>query len=186
MKRRLFLLLPLVLPRPARAVPLDDVLRGFAALRRSSARFAEERVMPELDLPLPSRGTLTWQAPDRLVKHTTEPIEEILRISGDTLTLERPARGERQILSLDRAPEIRPLVEAMRATFAGDRATLERHHDIAFSGTIEAWRIVLVPHSARTRAAVQRIVVSGVGASVRLVETEGGGGTARMMVEPPG
>lgn len=185
MKRRAVFLLPLLAPHRAHAAAIDDVLRGFAAIPRSTARFAEERVMPELDLPLPSRGTLSWQAPDRLEKHTTEPAEEILRIQGDTLTLERPGRGERQSLLLDRAPEIRPLVEAVRATLAGDRATLERHHEVAFSGTVDAWRMVLVPRSPRTRAAVQRLALSGSGAAIRTVETQGGGGTSRMTIEPP-
>jgi len=186
MRRRAVLALPAVIATPAHAAPLDEVMRGFAAIRASTARFAEERTMPELDLPLPSRGTLSWRAPDWLEKHTTEPVEEFLRIEGDLLTLERPARGERQSLSLDRAPEIRPLVEALRATLAGDAATLSRHHEVSFSGTEAAWQMVLVPRSARTRAAVQRVALSGHGAAIRIVETQGGGGTARMVIEPAG
>lgn len=184
MRRRAALLLPLLLVRPAHAAPIDDVMRAFAAIPHSTARFAEERVMPELDLPLPSRGRLSWQAPDRLEKHTTEPFEEIFRIVGDTLTLERPGRGERQSLSLDRAPEIRPLIEAMRATLAGDIATLQLHHEVSFSGTLQAWRMVLVPRSSRTRAAVQRVTLTGAGAAIRTMETQGGGGTSRLTIEP--
>lgn len=184
MKRRAVLLLPLLAARRAEAAALDEVMRGFAAIPASTARFAEDKTMPELDLPLPSRGTLTWRAPDFLEKHTTEPVEEILRIQGDLLTLERPQRGERQSLSLDRAPEIRPLVEALRATLAGDAATLQRHHEVSFSGTEAAWEMVLVPSSARTRAAVQRVQLWGRGASIRGMETQGGGGTTRMAIEP--
>lgn len=185
MKRRAALLLPFV-ATPARAAPLDDVMRGFAAIRASTARFSEEKTMPELDLPLPSRGTLTWRAPDFLEKHTTEPVEEIFRIQGETLTLERPQRGERQSMTLDRAPEVVPLVEALRATLAGDRATLERYHDVRFSGTAAAWEMALVPRSVRTQAVVQRMTLSGHGAAIRVVETQGGGGTTRMVIEPPG
>lgn len=186
MRRRALLLLSALLTSPAEASPLDDVMRGFAAIRASSARFTEEKSMPELELPLPSRGTLTWRAPDLLEKHTTEPVEEILRIQGETLTLERPARGERQSLTLERAPEIRPLVEALRATLAGDLATLSRHHEVSFSGTAAGWEMVLVPRSARTRAVVQRVTLSGRGAAIRIVETQGGGGTSRMVIEPSG
>lgn len=185
MRRRAVLLLPW-LARPAQAAPLDDVMRGFAAVRASTARFSEEKTMPELDLPLPSRGTLTWRAPDFLEKHTTEPMEEIFRIQGETLTLERPQRGERQSMTLDRAPEIRPLVEALRATLAGDLATLEHYHEVRFSGIAEAWEMVLVPRSVRTQAVVQRIALSGRGAAIRVVETQGGGGTTRMVIEPAG
>ena len=186
MRRRAVLLLPLLAAGRAEAAPLDEIMRGFAAIRASTARFAEEKTMPELDLPLPSRGTLTWRAPDFLEKHTTEPMEEILRIQGEMLTLERPQRGERQSLSLDRAPEIRPLVEALRATLAGDAATLERHHEVSLTGTAAAWEMVLVPRSGRTRAAVQRVQLWGRGAAIRGVETQGGGGTTRMVIEPAG
>lgn len=185
MTRRAVLLLPL-LAHPARAAPLDDVMRGFAAVRASTARFSEEKTMPELDLPLPSRGTLTWRAPDFLEKHTTEPLEEIFRIQGETLTLERPQRGERQSMTLDRAPEIVPLVEALRATLAGDPTTLRRHHELRFAGAAEAWEMVLVPRSVRTLAVVQRVTLAGRGATIRVVETQGGGGTTRMVIEPLG
>ena len=182
MRRRAVLVLPALLATPARAATLEEVMRGFAAIRASTARFSEEKSMPELDLPLPSRGTLSWRAPDWLEKHTTAPQEEILRIEGELLTLER--RGERRALLLDQAPELRPLVEAMRATLAGDAATLARHHDVGFAMTASGWRMVLVPRSPRTRAAVQRITLSGSGAAIRFVETQENGGVTRMAIEP--
>jgi outer membrane lipoprotein-sorting protein len=171
---------------PAHAeTPLEALMRRFAAIRASRATFTEEKAIPELELPLPSRGTLSWQAPDRLEKHTTAPIEEILRIEGDRLTLERPQQDVRQTLSLDRSPEIRPLVEAIRATLAGDLATLRRHYAIAFEGDpAGAWRMVLTPLSPRVLAAVQRITLTGRGAAILSVESQQGGGVSRMRIEP--
>jgi hypothetical protein len=125
-------------------------MRAFAAIRSSRASFAEEKAIPELDLPLAARGTLTWQAPDRLEKHTTTPIEEILRVEGDRLTLDRPRQGVHQALTLDQSPEIRPLVEAIRATLAGDLAALRRHYELRFDGDPAGqWTMVLIPRSAR-------------------------------------
>jgi outer membrane lipoprotein-sorting protein len=171
---------------PAHAeTPLEALMRRFAAVRTSRATFTEEKAIPELELPLPSRGTLSWQAPDRLEKHTTAPIEEILRIEGDRLTLERPQQDVRQTLSLDRSPEIRPLVEAIRATLAGDLATLRRHYTVAFEGDpAGGWRMVLTPLSPRVLAAVQRITLAGRGAAILSVESQQGGGVSRMRIEP--
>ncbi len=171
---------------PARAeTALEALMRRFAAVRTSRATFTEEKAIPELELPLPSRGTLSWQAPDRLEKHTTAPIEEILRVEGDRLTLERPQQDVRQTLSLDRSPEIRPLVEAIRATLAGDLATLRRHYAIAFEGdSAGGWRMVLTPLSPRVLAAVQRITLAGRGAAILSVESQQGGGVSRMRIEP--
>jgi hypothetical protein len=171
---------------PARAeTALEALMRRFAAVRTSRATFTEEKAIPELELPLPSRGTLSWQAPDRLEKHTTTPIEEILRVEGDRLTLERPQQDVRQTLSLDRSPEIRPLVEAIRATLAGDLATLRRHYAVAFEGDpADAWRMVLTPLSPRVLAAVQHITLAGRGAAILSVESQQGGGVSRMRIEP--
>ncbi|RAI58312.1 LolA-related protein [Roseicella frigidaeris] len=202
MRRRRLLLAPALVPalvpallaRPAAAAEpaapaaplgLAALLRRFAAIPRSEARFTETKAIPELDLPLPSEGRLAWQAPDRLEKRTTSPIEEVLRVAGDRLVYERPDRGIRQEFDLDDQPEMRALVEAIRGTLAGDLAALQRHYEIGFAARPEeAWQMTLVPRSLRVRAAVQRILVSGRGPQVLRVETEGQGGVSRMQVTP--
>lgn len=179
--RRALLLLPLAAQAPD---PLGAVMAGLAAVRDSRATFVEEKELPELERPLTSRGVLAWHAPDRLEKRTVEPAPEVFLVEGDRVTLERPERGIRETIALDTAPEIRPLVEAIRATLAGDAATLRRYHEVSFSGTTAHWRIVLVPRSVRVRAAVQRIVLEGEGAFLRIVETQGSEGHTRLMATP--
>ncbi|MBL6457041.1 hypothetical protein JMJ55_17025 [Belnapia sp. T6] len=186
---RHWLLLLLLLAAPARAqedAALARLMAGFAAQPRSTAAFTEEKAIPELDLPLPSEGTLSWQAPDRLEKHTTSPIDEVLRVAGGRLLYERPDRGLRREFALEEQPEMQALVEAVRGTLAGDLAALRRHYSIAFTPEApeHGWRMLLTPLSLRVRSAVQRIVVSGRGPQVRLIETEGGGGVSRMQIHP--
>jgi hypothetical protein len=179
--RRALLALPLIAQAPD---PLLAVMAALAAMRASRATFIEEKEVPELDRPLVSRGTLTWQAPDRLEKRTIEPAAELFLIEGDRVTLERPGRGVRETLSLDAAPEIRPLVEALRATLAGDIVTLRAHHEVSFSGDPARWRILLVPRSPRLRGAVQRIMLEGVGGFLSVVETQGNEGRTRLVATP--
>ncbi len=186
MRWALLLLLALATPARAEDPALIRLMQGFAAQPRSEARFTEEKAIPELDLPLPSEGMLRWQAPDRLEKHTTSPIDEVLRVEGGRLLYARPDRGIRREFGLDEQPEMRALVEAVRGTLAGDLAALHRYYAIGFTpeGPDAPWRMVLTPLSARVRAAVQRILVSGRGAQVRRIETEGGGGVTRMQISP--
>ncbi|WP_084112686.1 LolA-related protein [Belnapia moabensis] len=186
MRWALLLLLALAMPARAEDPALLRLMQGFAAQPRSEARFTEDKVIPELDLPLPSQGLLRWQAPDRLEKHTTSPIDEMLRVEGGRLLYERPDRGIRREFGLEEQPEMRALVEAVRGTLAGDLATLHRYYEIGFTpeGAGTPWRMVLSPLSIRLRAAVQRITVSGRGAQVRSIETEGGGGVTRMQISP--
>lgn len=179
--RRALLILPLAAQAPD---PLREVMAAFAAVRESQATFVEEKELPELERPLVSRGVLSWRAPDRLEKRTLEPAEELFLVEGDRLTLDRPGLGVREALALDTAPEIRPLVEAVRATLAGDLATLRAFHEVTFSGDPAQWRIVLVPRSVRVLAAVQRITLEGEGAFLRVVETQGREGRTRLMATP--
>lgn len=160
-------------------------MRLMRAVPERRDAFTEERAIPELDLPLPSSGVLLWRAPDRLEKHTTSPIDERLRVEGNRLAYERPDRGIRRDFGLDDQPEMRALVEAVRATLAGDLPGLSRHYEVAFDGTPAAeWRLALTPLSTRVRAAVQRILLSGRGAQILAVDTEGGGGVTRMRIRP--
>ncbi|NMJ41306.1 outer membrane lipoprotein carrier protein LolA [Roseomonas sp. JC162] len=176
--RRAALVLPLAAQAPD---PVAAVMARLAAVREVRASFVEDKDLPELDRPLTSRGLLSWRAPDRLEKRTLEPAPELFLVEGDTLTLERPERGIRETLSLDTAPEIRPLVEALRATLAGDLATLRRYHEVTFSGTPQRWRLLLVPLSVRARAAVQRIVLEGEEGFMSTVETQGSDGRSRLV-----
>jgi hypothetical protein len=182
MKRRALPLLPMLLTLPARAATIEAAMQGLAAVRESRAAFREEKVIPELELPLPARGTLSWRAPDRLEKHTMEPVEERLIVEGDRLTIER--RDARQVLSLDQSPEIRALVEAIRGTLAGDLPRLRTFYDTRFSDGPGGWRLLLVPHSVRLSAVVQQIEMLGSGAQIRSIETRERGGVTRMLIDP--
>ncbi|GGJ39345.1 LolA-related protein [Neoroseomonas lacus] len=185
MTRRALLTALLTLPVVAQAQDaMAAVMAALAAVRESGARFVEEKDIPEIEGLLTSRGTLSWRAPDRLEKRTTEPFQERLLVEGDRLLLERPDRDIHQDIALDTAPEIRPLVEAIRATLAGDAPTLHRYFSIDFSGDLARWRMVLTPLSVRVLAAVQRIVLEGEGGAVLVVETQGREGRNRMMVTP--
>jgi hypothetical protein len=187
--RRALLLLPLAGPAVAQD-GLAEVMRGLAAVRERRSRFTEEKVIPELDVGLPNEGTLLWVAPDRLEKHTTWPIDEFLAVQSGQLRYERRDRGVRRDFALGEQPEMAALVEAIRATLAGDLPALRRHYDVAFSGGPGgpggpgAWTLLLTPQSLRLRGAVQRITITGEGAELRGVDTEGNGGTTRMRVLP--
>lgn len=179
--RRAALVLPLAAQAPD---PLAEVMAALRAVPASRASFVEEKEVPELDRPIVARGTLAWRAPDRLEKRTIEPAPELFVIEGDRLTIERPQRGLRETIALDAAPEIRPLVEALRATLAGDAATLRLFHEVGISGDAARWRITLVPRSLRLRGAVQRITLEGRGGFLAVVETQGHDGRTRLMATP--
>ncbi len=97
------------------------------SVRRASASFVEQKFVQMLNQPLQSSGRLIYVAPDELQKETLAPARSALIVEGDHLTVQQPDGKVRQ-LSLSEFPELGALVESMRATLAGDPATLERFY----------------------------------------------------------
>jgi len=187
MRRRFLLAAPALLATPAGAAEdqLTRLMHALAAVPSRRAVFTEQRSLPELDVPLSAEGTLAWTAPATLEKHTTTPFEERIAVTGGRLLYERPDRGISQEISLDEQPEIQALVEAIRGTLAGDLAALRRHYRVAFQGQAESdWRMILLPLASRVREAVQRVLLSGQGATVTGVDTEGNGNVTHMRIRP--
>lgn len=185
MKRRLLLLTFASGPAVAQGDELAQLMRALAAIRERRDRFTEERAIPELDLPLPNEGTLSWSAPDRLEKHTLSPIDERLSVSGGRLLYERRDRDFRREFSLADQPEMQALVEAIRGTLAGDLPALRRYYEVEFEGRHDdAWRLILVPTLPRVRSSVQRILVTGEADRLTGVDTEGNGSVTRMRIRP--
>ena len=183
--RRALLLATLASPALSAEPTLEQVMQALAAVPERRSRFTEDKVIPELEVGQPNEGTLSWQAPDRLEKHTTWPIDERVTVAAGRLTYERPDRGVRREFALGDQPEMQALVEAVRGTLAGDLAALRRHYGVAFAASAGGdWRMVLTPLSLRVLGAVQRITVTGQGDALRGVETEGGGGIDRMRIDP--
>lgn len=168
----------------ASGIALTDLM---ALLRRdapSAARFNETKQMALLDRPLESSGELLFTPPARLEKRTTSPGSERLLVDGDRLVIER--MGRTQTMSLSQLPQAATILEGIRATLAGDRATLTRLYNVGLEGGADAWRMSLVPRDAEVAKVVSRIVLAGVRGDVRRVEIEQADGDRSFMQITPG
>jgi len=162
---------------------LERLLQGFAQTRESRASFVEKKSVGVLERPLVSSGELRFEAPDRLEKRTLRPRPELLRLEGDTLTLER---GERRLrLDLRGNPEAAALAESIRGTLAGDRAALERVYRLRLEGTERDWALTLVPRDAALAALVKRIRIAGHRAGISVVEILHGNGDGTLLSVQP-
>jgi len=149
---------------------LDALMAEMAAVPASRTRFVETRHLAMLTQPLELRGSLSYERPHRLVKHVETPFDELLTVDGEALSLVNKTKGEKRSLSLREQPALGALVESVRATLAGDRAQLERHYRVQFSGRRDAWRLHLVPRTTAVRAHVESITVSGAAARPQRIE----------------
>ena len=149
-----------------------ELMQAFAAIPAARTRFTEVRRSDVLRAPLELKGKLHYQRPDRLERHVLSPYQEVTRIDGDRVTIENPARGEPRTYSLAALPAALALVEGLRATLAGDLATLERHYHVSLAGSREAWTLSLVPRALAVAGAVSSIQLTGSAARLTRVEIE--------------
>ena len=83
------------------------LMAALAAVRERRSRFTEERAIPELDLPLPSEGTLRWTgARPAGEAHDLADRGAPDRRARPRLTYERPDRGIRRDFALAEQPEM--------------------------------------------------------------------------------
>lgn len=145
---------------------LDAVMGELARAPHGEAAFKETQHLAVLDKPLESSGVLIYRPPDYLEKRTLKPRAASLIADGDRLTVQRGRR--RHELRLAEFPQAAPFIDCIRAALAGDRARLEAHFSLQFSGTLEQWQLALTPLD--TAAGVRRIDISGARGQLRRVD----------------
>ncbi len=160
---------------PARAAAdgwdLDRLMTGLSGVRVAEAAFEESRQVALLHQTLRFSGRLSYRAPDRLEKLTTEPEPARVALNGDMLTLAQQGAPTRTI-ALEEMPQVGALVGAIRWTLSGDLAALSAAFVLTLDGDSGGWRLRLVPREESVRALVRQVVISGVGVSLREVSTE--------------
>ncbi len=168
---------------PAWGLDLATVTGLLAQRKAGESRFTEERFVSGFDSPLRASGRLSFAAPDRFARLTTEPRAESMVVEGNTLSLTRGGRTRQ--MALDAVPEVTALVEAVRATLTGNAATLERHFRVQVDGSSAQWTLTLVPRERRLATQVREIKITGVLSDLRVVELWlAGGDRSVMAIEP--
>ena len=170
-------------PTHAAGFDLGALTTLLGRVRSGEATFVETRRIEMLDRTLQSSGRLSFKAPDSFVRETLKPRHEKLAVDGNTLTM---SLGERsRTMQLDASPEAAVIVEALRGTLTGNRATLERLFETTVSGDARAWTLKLVPRDLRLRGQVSAVQVSGREAMAREVQVQlADGDRSVMTIEP--
>ena len=172
-------------PREARAEAFDlaALMSLLGRVKSGEATFVETRRIEMLDRTLQSSGRLSFKAPDSFVRETLKPSHEKLAVDGNTLTMSMGQRS--RTMQLDASPEAAVIVEAIRGTLTGNRATLERLFETTVSGDAHAWTLKLVPRDLRLRGQVSAVQVSGREGVAREVQVQlADGDRSIMTIEP--
>jgi outer membrane lipoprotein-sorting protein len=160
-----------------------DLMRTLAGVSASQASFVETRTSTLLKEPMVVEGTLGWRRPDRLVREVKAPYRETSVIEGATMKLTGRDGTSRTVPVPDGAP--RALVEALRATLAGDLAQLERHFAVTVGGSSAQWTLTLAPKDPALGALIGRVDFAGRGAAIERIEVlEAGGDRTLTTLQP--
>ena len=141
---------------------LAILMRRLSQIPAAQARFSELKHMAQLTEPLALSGILSYVRPDRLEKRVVSPYPERIAVAGDKLTIESQDPGQTRTLRLSSNPVIGAFVESIRATLAGDLATLERHYRVQFEGSAQGWLLSLYPRLPEMQRYVAWIRIDGV------------------------
>lgn len=156
---------------------------GLSQVREARGKFVERKFLSVLNRPLESSGTMLYQAPAHLEKHTLAPKVESLVLDQGVLTIDSKARNIKRTLVLQDYPAIWAFVESIRSTLAGDLPTLERFYKIELEGDAAHWKMRLLPIEIKTREVMREIRINGHGNWVDNIETlETNGDHAHMKV----
>ena len=167
---RAVVLATLLVATPLHALTLDEIAAPLRAVEASRARFVEIRTLAALAAPVERRGTLSYARPGRLEMNVESPIAERMTIADGTMTVE--SRGKTRTVDLTRQEPLLAWIEGIRATLAGDEATLRRYFEPSVAGTPDRWTLVLVPRDARLRAIVARVTIAGERDRLRTIEVD--------------
>lgn len=153
---------------------LAQLMAALSRVERSTVAFEETRHFSVLAVPVVRRGTLSYVRPDQLIMQVVTPFPETIEVVGSQVLVQTP--DSRREWNIAGQPVALAWIEAIRASLAGDEATLARLFRIALSGTFAAWEMQLVPADARVAAALRAVTVRGRDAqllSIEIVDAQG-------------
>lgn len=190
---RILFLLMLSLPNLGHAEAevtwnVQQLMQHLGQLKESKGKFVERKFLSVLNRPLESSGTLLFQSPGHLEKHTLKPKAESLVLDQGVLTIDNKARNIKRTLVLQEYPAVWAFVESIRATLAGDLPALQQFYTIKLDGNAASWYLRLQPIEARTREAVSEIRIIGHGAwvdSFETIEANGDHGLMKIVKDTP-
>jgi len=153
----------------------EALMAELAAQPARRVAFTETRQSTALDAALVTRGELAFERPARLERTVTAPVAARYLVDGGAVTVERPGAPPRTF-PLAQQPALAALLEGVRATLAGDLATLRRLYRVELAGEARDWSLALLPRDPALAALVVSIRIAGSGhalTEMEVVETSG-------------
>ena len=162
--------------------PVTAPARTLAELEKALLRqppqntpFVDYRFSHLLKKAAVASGTLEYRPDGVWVRVIEKPRAERAEIVDEEIRMQRDGEPVRRV-SLSRAPQLRLLLNSLRALLEGRITQMGDEFSVTMSARGESWGLRLVPRDARLARKVARIDVFGTGDAPGCIE----------MVEPDG
>lgn len=157
---------------------IESLMQLLAEKDSSSATFVEYRHSSMLTKPVRITGKLFYKKPDILIKETTHPEIEKLKIIADRVEYEKLENGKKisRTLAIEDFPFLESMVVGLRATFAGDINKLNKFYKIKLSGNKADWKLELNTKSVLSdpdelfENSIKRMIITGSVSEFRKIE----------------
>jgi hypothetical protein len=184
-------LLAIAVPARARTDDLEGLFALFAEQGERRTAFIERRHSVLFRSPPETRGTLYFKPPALLEREVVSPRKEKIRIDADSVTLRTEGadgKTTERKASLTTIPQLANLVLTIRATLAGDLATLRKSYVVVMKQPLPHWRIELTPIAPieePSGAGARQISMDGDGGEVDRIEfAEASGDRTELLLSP--
>lgn len=122
---------------------IAQLMQLLSKIESHEAVFTEKKQLALLTDPLISKGTLRYRRPNYIERSSTAPRIERFIYENDKIIIE--TNGQQRSLQANTQPTVGALIESMRATLAGDEASLRRHYQLRLTGASANWTLELTP-----------------------------------------
>jgi hypothetical protein len=165
-----------VAPARAERGDLEGLFALFAAQGERRKAFVERRHSVLFRNPPEARGSLYFKPPALLERDVVSPRRENVTIDAETATLRTvgdDGKVTERKASLTTIPQLANLVVTIRATLAGDLATLRKAYSVAMTQPLPHWRIEMMPIAAideKSGGGITQITMAGDRGEVERIE----------------
>ena len=145
---------------------LPALMKELGGIRLIDAAFTEQKQAEFLSGgEFAVSGEMHFKAPHTLRRIVTKPYRESIIIDESTVIIKRmDSKNETdkvRFIEIDSHPSIRLFIDSMRATMAGDLATVLEIYEVELSGDRGEWRLRLVPQRKALKKFINAVDVTG-------------------------
>ncbi|MDD9852271.1 MAG: outer membrane lipoprotein carrier protein LolA [Gammaproteobacteria bacterium] len=145
---------------------LPALMKELGGIRLIDAAFTEQKQAEFLSGgEFAVSGEMHFKAPHTLRRIVTKPYRESIIIDESTVIIKRmDSKNETdkvRFIEIDSHPSIRLFIDSMRATMAGDLATVLEIYEVELSGDRGEWSLRLVPQRKALKKFINAVDVTG-------------------------